>query len=112
MKGIKKKNILSSYVGLMYSTCITDRQGDGHMQEYGRLRELRYEAKLSQQEIAKILHCTQVAYSLYESGKRKISVARLVILARLYQTSVDYLIGLVNEREPAGPYIDDWKEIH
>ena len=49
------------------------------MQEYGRLRELRYEARRSQQEIADMLHCTQVAYSLYESGKRKISIARLAI---------------------------------
>lgn len=71
------------------------------MQEYGRLRELRYEARLSQQEVANMLHCTQVAYSLYESGKRKISIARLVILARFYETSIDYIVGLVDERKPA-----------
>ena len=81
------------------------------MQEYGRLRELRYEARRSQQEIADMLHCTQVAYSLYESGKRKISIARLAILARFYETSIDYLVGLVDERKPAGPYVMDWKEL-
>ena len=69
------------------------------MQEYGRLRELRYEARLSQQEVADMLHCTQVAYSLYESGKRKISIARLAILARFYETSIDYMVGLVDERK-------------
>lgn len=37
---------------------------------------------------------------MYELGKRKISVEKMIQLARLYHTSLDYLVGLTDEREP------------
>lgn len=70
------------------------------MKYYSRLKSLRLEAKLSQAEVSKILRCSQVGYGMYELGKRKISVEKMIQLARLYHTSLDYIAGLTNEREP------------
>ena len=71
------------------------------MKYYSRLKSLRLEAKLSQEEVSKILKCSQVGYGMYELGKRKISVDKLIRLAQLYHTSLDYIVGLTDEREPA-----------
>ena len=52
------------------------------------------------QDIAKILNVTQVAYSCYEIGRRQIPIEALIKLALFYNTSVDYLLGLTDERKP------------
>ena len=67
------------------------------MEYYARLRILRRERKLSQREVAKLLNCTQEAYGMYELGKRKIYVEKLIILARFYNVSLDYITGLKDE---------------
>ena len=67
---------------------------------YPRIRDLREDADLSQQEMADYLHCSQQAYSNYELGQRVISPDILIKLAKFYHTSVDYLLGLTNVREP------------
>jgi len=67
---------------------------------YQRIRDLREDSDLSQREIAKILNCSQQAYSNYELGQRDIPSAVLIQLAKLYNTSVDYLLGLTDIREP------------
>lgn len=59
-----------------------------------RMKELRRANNLSQSDVAKVLHCTQVAYGMYELGKRRISVENLVKLARYYRVSLDYLTGI------------------
>lgn len=63
-----------------------------------RLKEIREDRDYKQSDIAKILGTTQQQYSKYELGIQLISVERLVKLAKFYNTSVDYLIGLTNER--------------
>ena len=59
-----------------------------------RMKELRRANNLSQSDVAKVLHCTQVAYGMYELGKRRISVENLVKLVRYYRVSLDYLTGM------------------
>ena len=63
-----------------------------------RLKEIREDRDYKQSDIAKILGTTQQQYSKYELGIQVISVERLVKLANFYNTSVDYLLGLTNER--------------
>ena len=63
-----------------------------------RLKEIREDRDYKQSDIAKVLGTTQQQYSKYELGIQLISVERLVKLAKFYNTSVDYLIGLTNER--------------
>lgn len=61
-----------------------------------RLREMRQDRDMTQEQIAKYLHCSQVAYSYYESGKRAIPTELLIRLASYYNCSVDYLLNCTN----------------
>ncbi len=67
---------------------------------YERLKGLREDKDLLQKDIAKVLNVTQVAYSCYEIGRRQIPVDALIKLALFYDTSIDYLLGLTDERKP------------
>ncbi len=68
-----------------------------------RLRALREDHDLKQSEIAEMLHCSQVCYSRYESGEREIPIAALILLADYYNTSVDYLLGLTDQKNAYPP---------
>ncbi len=68
-----------------------------------RIRDLREDADISQQEIADLLNVSQTTYSRYESGVLNIPWRSLVTLAQYYKTSVDYLVGLTKERKPYRP---------
>ncbi len=65
-----------------------------------RLRELRIENKLTQQHVAEYLHCTQQTYSRYETGDLMPSLQVLAQLAVFYDTSVDYIIDITDQRSP------------
>ena len=65
-----------------------------------RLKEIRQDKDLYQKDIAKVLHMSQKQYSLYETGVRLIPIDKLVLLAKYYNTSIDYLLGLTDERKP------------
>ena len=66
---------------------------------YRRIRDLREDSDLTQQDIATYLQCTQVCYSYYETGRRDIPSEVLIKLARYYHTSVDYLLGLTDVQD-------------
>ena len=68
---------------------------------YRRLRELRDEKDLTQNEIAKMLGMSQTGYSKYETGENDIPTDVLIKLANFYNTSIDYLLGQTdNKRKP------------
>lgn len=67
---------------------------------YQRIRDLREDHDLLQKDLAAYLKCSQVCYSNYEMGKRDIPTEVLIHLAAFYKTSVDYLLGLTDRREP------------
>lgn len=64
-----------------------------------RFRELREDNDMSQAEMAKLLNCSQQTYSRYESHTTEMPLESLVFLAEYYCTSVDYLLGLTDQRE-------------
>ena len=68
--------------------------------KFQRLHDLREDSDLSQKEVADYLRCSQQAYSNYELGRRDLPPEVLIKLAGFYRTSVDYLLGLTNVREP------------
>ncbi len=70
------------------------------MYYYPRLRDMREDHDLVQKEVAAYLGIDQRVYSTYETGKREIPVRFLIALARRYNTSVDYLLGLTNQSKP------------
>lgn len=66
---------------------------------YPRLRELRNAAGLNQTEIAALLKMQQNQYSRYERGDRELPMHLFVILARHYNVSLDYMVGISDNRE-------------
>ena len=70
------------------------------MNMYERIRSLCEDRDLTQSTIAELLHCTQVCYSNYETGKRDIPTEALEILADFYDVRVDYLLGRANVKKP------------
>lgn len=67
---------------------------------YRRIRELREDRDLLQKDMAKLLNCSQVAYSRYELGLRDIPTDVLITLAKFHNTSVDYILGITDEKKP------------
>lgn len=66
-----------------------------------RLRLLREHAGLKQSDVAQRLNIAPSTYSGLENGSN-INLDRLVALAKFYNTSTDYLLGLSNEVNPLG----------
>lgn len=67
---------------------------------YPRLKDLREDHDLSQQQIADLLGMKQPQYSRYERGLRDIPTDVLIRLAQFYHTSTDYILGLTNNPRP------------
>ena len=65
---------------------------------YKRIRELREDSDLLQKDLADYLCCSQVCYSRYELGMRDIPTETLISLAKYYNISVDYILGLTDEK--------------
>lgn len=65
---------------------------------YQKIRDLREDADLSQEKMAKVLHCSQQAYSNYELGQRDIPTDILIAIAEYHKTNVDYLLGLTRNK--------------
>ena len=61
-----------------------------------RIREIREDNHITQQKVADLLHIGQRTYADYESGKTRIPVDNLIILAKHYNVSMDYITGVSN----------------
>lgn len=57
------------------------------------IREIREDHSLTQQKIADLLNVGQRTYADYESGKTRIPVDSLLILAKYYDVSMDFITG-------------------
>lgn len=65
---------------------------------YPRIRDLREDLDMNQTEFAKLLGMSQTGYSKYETGENDIPTAVLIRLAEIHHTSVDYLLGLTDQK--------------
>lgn len=65
-----------------------------------RIKDLREDSNLTQEEVAKYLHIKQNTYSQYENGQRQLPLSCLIALAKFYKTSTDYILGLTEKRNP------------
>ena len=61
---------------------------------YKRIRDLRADNNYTQKELSKILNCSQQVYSNYELGQRDIPTDILIKLAKFYNVSTDYILGI------------------
>lgn len=65
---------------------------------FQRLRDLREDMDMNQNQIAELLHTSQTVYSRYERGFRTIPIEHLLILADFYNVSTDYILGRTNNK--------------
>ena len=65
-----------------------------------RLKDLREDKDLKQEEVANLLGISQTNYSKYELGKINIPINSLIVIADFYDTSIDYLLGITNDVKP------------
>ncbi len=61
---------------------------------YERIRGLREDRDLTQQDIANILKTTQQVYSRYENGTNEIPLHHVITLCNFFKVSADYILGL------------------
>ncbi len=71
---------------------------EGGSTVYFRLRDLREDHDMKQREVALYLNCSQQVYSNYELGQRDIPTDILIKLSSLYHVSIDYILGVTDNR--------------
>lgn len=76
-----------------------------------RLKTIRKQHCMTQEEIAIALGVDRTTYTFYETGKTKPSYVALVKLANIFNVSVDYLLGREFE-VPENSYVDDASRLH
>ena len=67
---------------------------------FQRLKDLREDKDLRQEDVAEILGISQTVYSRYERGFQTIPVIHLLKLADYYQVYTDYILGRTNNSRP------------
>ena len=65
-----------------------------------RIKAVREDRDLSQEEVGKLLHKSQQGYNHIEKGRAELTISDLVKLCRFYDLSADYLIGLTDTISP------------
>ena len=70
------------------------------MYDCQRVRDLREDAELNQEQVAELLGIAQQMYSAYETGKFRFPIDHLIKLALHYNKSIDYLVGLTDDPTP------------
>ena len=65
-----------------------------------RLKDLRTDHDLTQENMADILKCHREVYRRYESGIRTLPIDYIVTIAKYYNTSTDYLLELTDVKTP------------
>ena len=63
-----------------------------------RMRELREDRDLTQQEVAEVLGTSQTMYARYERGANELPIRHLLTLCRYYGVSSDYFLGLTDSK--------------
>ena len=62
-----------------------------------RLMKLRKEKKLTQEALGEMLSLTKFSISMYENNKNMPTEEKLIQIAKIFNVSIDYLVGLVDE---------------
>ncbi|MBQ4599636.1 MAG: helix-turn-helix transcriptional regulator [Clostridia bacterium] len=66
------------------------------MRYYERLKSVREDHDLTQADIADLLQTTRQQVSKWETGVQMMGVDKYITLAKYYNVSVDYLLGLID----------------
>lgn len=68
--------------------------------KYPRIRNLREDNDLTQQQIADMLYINRRTYAAYENGINSMTLETLCKIADIFHTSVDWLLGRTDEFAP------------
>lgn len=68
--------------------------------KYKRIRDLREDKDLTQQEIADLLFINRRTYAAYENGVNSMTPETLIKIAKIHNVSVDYLLNLTDDPKP------------
>lgn len=71
-----------------------------------RIKQLREELKISQNELGKKLNKTQQQISLYENGTNELDLDGYLILSKLFNCSIEYIAGKSDTRNPEKSDLD------
>ena len=66
--------------------------------KFKRIKDLREDHDMLQKEIASLLGISQQYYAEYENGNRTITINHLITLSKFYGTSIDYIVGLSDQK--------------
>ena len=66
---------------------------------FRRIGDLRQDHDMTQQQVADLLHCQREVYRRYEKGIREIPVSYAIVLAKFYDVSLDYLLGVSDKKK-------------
>lgn len=69
------------------------------MEKYQRIRDLREDNELKQSDVAEKIHLQREVYRRYETGQREIPLNIAVLIANLYNVSLDYIAGRTDKKE-------------
>ena len=69
------------------------------MEKYQRIRDLREDKDLKQSEVAEKLNLQREVYRRYETGQREIPFNIAILIAELYNVSLDYIAGRTNNKK-------------
>ena len=73
------------------------------MQHYTRIRDLREDSDLTQEQLCKRIFMNKTTYTNYEQGKHSVPFDFAVTLAEFYGVSLDYIAGLTNDKKGGRP---------
>ncbi len=62
-----------------------------------RIRDLREDNDMTQQEVANVLGTSQTMYARYERGANELPIHHLIKLCELYNVSADYILCIEKE---------------
>ena len=68
--------------------------------KYERIRNLREDKDLTQQQVADMLFVNRRTYAAYENGVNSMTPETLIKIAKLHNVSVDYLLELTDNPNP------------
>ena len=66
------------------------------MEYFERLKQIREDHDLTQSDVAQLLKTTRHQVSKWETGTQMMGVDKFIILARHYNISLDWLLGLTD----------------
>ena len=87
-----------SYISAKAKLLVIISSSRGDVNVFTCTGDLRIDNDIKQIVIARLLNVSQATYSRYETGDLEIPISAFVKLAEFYNTSIDYLVGITDEK--------------